>query len=124
MRIARGIRSQRNSSSTKKAIKIENRKAADLDEVSERVRASDKIVGKMEEARLAKRGKSKQLVGQRTRSRFKSERNPSIGLTKSATSRLDEGVLERNRISIPVECGPRGAVGEKDSRLDELGDDV
>ena len=33
----------------------ENRKAAELDEVSERVRASDKIVGKMEEARLAKR---------------------------------------------------------------------
>ena len=69
MRIARGIRSQRNSSSTKKAIKIENRKAADLDEVSERVRASDKIVGKMEEARLAKRGKSKQLVGRKGRGR-------------------------------------------------------
>ena len=68
MRIARGIRSQRNSSSTKKAIKIENRKAADLDEVSERVRASDKIVGKMEEARLAKRGKSK-TVAQKGRGR-------------------------------------------------------
>ena len=63
------IRSQRNSSSTKKAIKIENRKAADLDEVSERVRASDKIVGKMEEARLAKAGKSKQLVGRKGRGR-------------------------------------------------------
>jgi RNA polymerase primary sigma factor len=55
MRIARGVRSQRNSSSTKKAIKIANQKAAELDEVSERVRASDKIVGKMQEARLAKR---------------------------------------------------------------------
>ena len=85
-----------------------------------RVRASDKIVGKMEEARLA----AENQTGRSKDGRFKSERNPSIGLTKSATSRLDEGVLERNRISIPVECGPRGAVGEKDSRLDELGDDV
>ena len=67
MRIARGVRSQRNSSSTKKAIKNENQKAAELDEVSERVRASDKIVGKMQEARLAKRKTKPSLKKGRTR---------------------------------------------------------
>lgn len=67
MRIARGVRSQRNSSSTKKAIKNENQKAAELDEVSERMRASDKIVGKMQEARLAKRKTKPSLKKGRTR---------------------------------------------------------
>ena len=67
MRIARGVRSQRNSSSTKKAIKNENQKAAELDEVSKECEPRTRLSARCKRRRLAKRKTKPSLKKGRTR---------------------------------------------------------